>query len=143
MRVNCGRKVGVVLVVELGPADDAEGDDVEPEEESNGCPEGPVDSGIVGKTGDVPAEDECGDEPHDGGDEGSWKHFPPGLPQRSAHVVDKGDEADAAGKCDCPANDQRDNEYGSTDRSHDVQADPGRNEVAKDDERACDGKGDE
>src|SRR5579871_385677 len=134
MGVNSGRKVGVVLVVELGPADDTEGDDVEPEEKSDGRAEGTVDSGIVRKTGDVPAEGEGGNEPHDSRDEGSWKDFAPGLPQRSAHVVDEGDEADAAGEGNCPADDQRDDEDGGTDRGHDVQGDPGRNEMAEDDE---------
>ena len=59
--------------VELGPAEDAERDDVEPEEQSDAGAEGAVDPGVVGKTGDVPAEGEGGEEPHDGGDDGSGK----------------------------------------------------------------------
>src|SRR5579871_3019814 len=128
MSVNCGRIVGVELVIELGPADDTKGDDIEPEEESDGRAEGAVDPGIVSKTGDVPTEGEGGDKPHDGGDEGSWKDFAPRLPQRGAHVVDEGNEADTAGKRDCPADNQRDDEDGGTDRGHDVHGDPGCND---------------
>src|ERR1700727_2407392 len=112
MGVNYRRKMCVVLVVKLRPADDAEGDDVEPEEQSDGCAKGAVNPRVVGKTGDVPAKNKRGNKPHDGGEEGSRKDFAPGLPQGGTHVVEEGDEADAGGKRDCPADYQRDDKYG-------------------------------
>ena len=57
--MSCMRmmKAGVEFSVELCSAEDAEGDDVEPEEKSDACAERAVDLRVVGKAGDVPAED--------------------------------------------------------------------------------------
>ena len=50
-------KAGVKFGVELGPAEDAEGDDVEPEEERDAGAEGAIDLSVVGKARDVPTKD--------------------------------------------------------------------------------------
>ena len=89
-------RAGVEFGVELCPAEDAEGDDVEPEEESDGGAERAIDLGVVGKARDVPAEDECGGEPHGGGDDGAGKDALPGLLHGCSEVVDQTDDADAA-----------------------------------------------
>ena len=90
-----GRNVsdrGVELHVELCAEEDAEGDDVEPEEQSDAGTERSVDQGVVGEAGDVPAEDEGGEEPHDGGGDGSGKSALPGLPDGRSHVIDECDD---------------------------------------------------
>src|SRR3981081_2968600 len=91
-------KAGVKFSVELCPAEDAEGDDVEPEEQRDAGAEGAIDLRVVGKAGDVPAEDQRGNEPHGGGDDGAGKDPLPGLLHGRSHVVDETDDANAAGK---------------------------------------------
>ena len=88
------------MSVELCAAEDAERDDVEPEEQGDAGTEGAVDLGVVGEAGDVPAEGEGGEKPHDGGGDGSGKSALPGLLHGRSHVIDEGDEADAAGERD-------------------------------------------
>src|SRR5216683_813919 len=147
MGVNARQKIPVEvcakLNIELGAAEDAQGDDVEPEEKSYTRAEGAVDLRVVGEAGDVPAEGQGGEEPHGGGGDGSREGAPPRLPDRDAHVVDEGDEADAAGEGDRPADDQGDDVDRGADGGYDVHGEPGRDDVTEDDQRAGNGKWDE
>ena len=54
------KKGGVELSVELGAEEDAERDDVEPEEQRDAGAERAVDLGVVGEAGDIPAKYESG-----------------------------------------------------------------------------------
>ena len=67
------KKACVEFSIELGSAEDAQRDDVEPEEQRNAGAEGAVDLRVVGEARDVPAEDERGDEPQGGGENGAGK----------------------------------------------------------------------
>src|SRR6266852_9789123 len=99
-------KAGVELGVELCPAEDAERDDVEPEEKGDAGAEGSVDLRVVGEACDVPAEDERGEEPHGGGDDGAGQDAFPGLLHGRSHVVDEADDADTADEGDTPADEE-------------------------------------
>ena len=133
----------VEFVVELGAEEDAKGDDVEPEEQSNAGTERSVYLGVVGEAGDVPAEDEGGNEPHEGRSDGSGKNSSPGLPERSAHVIDESDDADISGQRDGPASDDRNEVDGRADGGCEVQRKPGGEEIPEDDQEAGNAKGDE
>src|SRR5277367_5291194 len=98
------------LGVELGAVEDAERDDVEPEEERDAGAERAVDLGIVGKTGDIPAEGDCSDEPHDCGENSAGQDSLPGLLDRRSQVIDETDDADASGKSDDPAEEKSEDE---------------------------------
>ena len=94
------------LGVELRAAEDAERDDVEPEEQGDACAERAVDLGVVGKAGDVPAEDEGARNHMTVATTAPGRVALPGLLHGRAHVVDERDEADAAGERDDPADDE-------------------------------------
>lgn len=95
------------LVVELGSEEDAKGDDVEPEEQSDASTERSVDLRVVGEAGNVPAEDEGGNEPHECRGDCSGKNCSPGLPEGRAHVIDESDDANVSGQRDGPADQDR------------------------------------
>src|SRR6266481_3548651 len=138
MRVG---RAGVEFGIELGSAEDAERDDVEPEEQGDACAEGAVDLRVVGKARDIPAEDECGNEPHGGGDDGSGQDALPGLLHWRSHVVDETDDADAADKGDTPADEESEDVDRGASEGCDVQGQPLGDEVAEDDEDTGDGEG--
>src|SRR6266550_2977055 len=127
-------KEGVEFGVELCPAEDAERDDIEPEEQGDAGAERAVDLRVVGKTRDIPAKDERGGKPHGGGDDGAGNDALPGLLHGRSHVVDQGDDADAAGERDDPADEQSDGVEGSASRGDEVQREPAGKELAEHDE---------
>src|ERR1700755_1197159 len=96
-------KAGMKFGVELCAAEDAEGDDVEPKQQRDAGAEGAVDLGVVGKTGDIPTEDEGGGKPHGGGDDGAGHDAFPGLSHGRSQVVDESDDDDTGGEGDGPA----------------------------------------
>lgn len=100
-------KTGMKLDVELGPIEDTERDDVEPEEECDACAQRSVDPGVVGKAGDIPAEDDGGEKPRGGRDEGTWKGTLPGLLHGRTHVIDDSCDADTARESNDPAKHNR------------------------------------
>src|ERR1700757_4909214 len=127
-------KAGVKFGVELGPAEDAEGDDVEPEEESDAGADRAVDLGIVGKAGDVPAEDEGCGEPHGGGDNSARNDALPGLFQGRSQGVDESDDDDTGSERDGPADEKSDGVERGTSGGDEVQRYPGGEELAEDHE---------
>src|ERR1700722_8291812 len=122
------------LRVELGSVEDAEGDDVEPEEQSDACAEGAVDLRIVGESGDVPTEGQGGEKPDDRGGDGSGKNTLPGLTDGRSHVIEECDDANTAGESDGPAEEQSDEVDRGASRWNDMQGEPEGDEVSKDDE---------
>jgi len=100
-------KACVELDIKLGPIEETERDDVEPEEERDPGTERAVDLGVVGETGDIPAEDDGREEPHGGGEEGPGEGPFPGLLHRGTHVIDESCDADAARESDDPAKKDR------------------------------------
>ena len=127
-------KVHVELDVELCAIEDAERDDKEPEEQSDGCAEGTIDTRVVGKTRDIPAKTERGKKPHHGRDDSSRNDAFPRQTDGRSHVIEEGDKPDAAGKSDCPANEKRDEKDRRTDGGHNVSGEPGCDEMPEDNE---------
>src|SRR5258705_10655899 len=101
-------EAGVEFSVELRPAEDAERDDVEPEEQGDAGAERAVDLRVVGEARDIPAKDERGGKPHGGGDDGAGHNALPGLFHGGSEVVDESDDDDAGGGREGPPDAQRD-----------------------------------
>ena len=136
-------KTGVEFGVELGSAEDTERDDIEPEEQGDAGAERAVDLGVVGKAGDVPAEDEGGGEPHDGGDDGAGHNAPPGLFHGGSEVVDESDDDNAGGESDGPPDEQSDGVERSASGGNEVQRYPRGEELAEDHEVSREEEGQE
>jgi hypothetical protein len=106
-KVLWGSRCGIRLVgaektdskfgVEFGSDEEAEGDDVEPEEKSDSDSKRAVDLGVVREPSDIPAEGNGRDEPQERRDDGSGEALLPWLPHGAAQVVDDASETDAAG----------------------------------------------
>src|SRR5215469_3318302 len=88
------------LLVEFSAAEHAEADDVQPKQERNPSPKRTVDLRVVGEASNVPAEDECGQQPHRRRGNGSRNDFPPWLTERCAHVINESKEPYASDEFD-------------------------------------------
>jgi len=136
-------KTRVEFGVELGSAQNTERDDVEPEEKGYAGAQGAVDLRVVGESRDIPTEDDGGEKPHGGGDEGSRKGTLPGLLHGSSHVIDEGGDADAASERNAPSDKEGKDKYRGTGRGCDVESEPVSDEVSKDHEDAGQREGNE
>ena len=135
------KEMCVKFCVELSSAQDAERDDVEPEEQGHASAERAVDLGVISESGDVPTEDERRDKPHGGGDGGTGKYALPGLLHRRSHVINQGGDANAACEGDAPTDEKREDIDRSAGRRSNVHSEPGRDEVTEDHENAGQNKG--
>lgn len=129
-------KTCVKFSVELGSEEHSERDDVEPEEKGDAGAEGAIDLGVVRETRDVPAKGDSGGKPHHGRENGPREHTLPGLPHGRSQVIDKSDDTDAAGKDDCPANEQSDGIDGRASRGHNMESQPLGHDLTEDNESA-------
>jgi hypothetical protein len=129
--------------IELGSEENAERNDIEPEEERDACAERAIDLRVVGKTCDVPAEGEGGEEPQRSGKDSAGKNSLPGLLHGSTHVVDEADNADTADERNTPADKKSDGVDRSSGRRNDVHGQPFRNELTEDNDRAGQSEGDQ
>ena len=143
MSVGRVEKTGANLGVEFCPGQDAERDDVEPEQQSDAHAERAVDLGVVGEPGDVPAEGHGGDEPHDGGDDGAGKCALPGLAHGASQVVDERGDSYDGGEGDDPADEHGKEQDGRPHRRRDVKGEPTGCELPEDYEKAGQRKGKE
>lgn len=135
------KKSSVELSVELGATEDAERDDVEPEEQGDAGAERAVDLGVVGEARDIPAKDESGKEPHDRGDDSTGEYALPGLLHGRSHVIDEADDADTADEFNAPADEESEDVDRSAGQGHKVEGRPLGHEMAENDENAgkCEG----
>ncbi len=114
----------VKFCVKFCAVEEAEGDDVEPEEERDASSEGAVDLRVVGEARDVPTEGEGGEEPREGGESRAGNNTLPGLLHGSSHVIDEADDTDASGKSDRPTDEQRNEIDRCPSGGHDVFGEP-------------------
>lgn len=138
MKKMCGE-----LGIELRTAEDAERNDVEPEEQRNPRAERTIDLRVIGETSDIPSKGERGDEPHHGSDDGSGYHALPGLPHGRAHVIDNGHNGDTAGQSDNPTDEISKEVDGWTGEGHSLLCDPNGDEMAEDNKHTGKNKRDE
>src|SRR5579862_3213072 len=129
--------------VKLRSEEEAERDDIEPEEQRDACAERSVDLGVVGEARDVPAKGERSQEPRQSGESRAGHDTLPGLPHGGSQVINKADDDGAADKGNDPADEDSGDEDRSASRGHDMRCQPHSEEVAEDDEDAGESKGNE
>jgi hypothetical protein len=133
------RDAGVVFAAE----EDGNRGDVEPDQGGDAGSERSVNERIVGKPGNVPAEEQGDNEPEHGGHRCSG-HYPfPAVRVRGAEMVDNAQDAYTSDKGDRPAHGEPEDEHVAAEFVVGVLDHPELNLVAEDDEERGAAHGDE